>query len=354
MKPGRGTGTPLLARRLSADPLVVIGPNYAHLPLAPASSLAPWLADRACTTLVVVHRTLEAEPGRRALVAAYRAHLSRYPRHRVLVLCNTEREHALLGGAGVPAVLCNHNIFVDDHVYDVDRAQPKLFDALYNARLQPFKRHELCREVPRLALIYDEIERSDPTYVAAVQAALPHATFVNALVAGAGPARPAHARAGELINRVLAERGYARLPPAAVAAYCNRARVGLCLSAEEGAMYASMEYLLCGLPVVTTASRGGRDFFFDPAFTLTVPAVPGAVREAVAALIARAIPPEAIRATTLARLTHERARLRALLGAAFGEAGVEDELPAAWERLFAGPVWRWHTADTLLGGRDTG
>jgi len=39
-------------------------------------------------------------------------------------------------------------------------------------------------------------------------------------------------------------------------------KVGLCLSKKEGAMFASIEYLLCGLPIVSTRSVGGRDEFF--------------------------------------------------------------------------------------------
>lgn len=43
----------------------------------------------------------------------------------------------------------------------------------------------------------------------------------------------------------------------------GQSRCGLILSAEEGACFAAMEYLLCGLPVVTTPNIGGRDEFFD-------------------------------------------------------------------------------------------
>jgi hypothetical protein len=44
----------------------------------------------------------------------------------------------------------------------------------------------------------------------------------------------------------------------------NKAHVGLCLSAEEGAMFVSAEYLLCGIPVVSTRNKGGRDVMFTP------------------------------------------------------------------------------------------
>jgi glycosyltransferase involved in cell wall biosynthesis len=43
----------------------------------------------------------------------------------------------------------------------------------------------------------------------------------------------------------------------------NQAYCGLALSAIEGGMHASMEYLLCGLPVVTTESLGGRSYFLN-------------------------------------------------------------------------------------------
>ena len=34
------------------------------------------------------------------------------------------------------------------------------------------------------------------------------------------------------------------------------------MSSQEGAMYSSVEYLLCGLPIVSTKSTGGHDVFF--------------------------------------------------------------------------------------------
>ena len=39
--------------------------------------------------------------------------------------------------------------------------------------------------------------------------------------------------------------------------------VGGVFSEEEGACWASSEYLLCGLPVVSTHSRGGRDVWYS-------------------------------------------------------------------------------------------
>jgi glycosyltransferase involved in cell wall biosynthesis len=78
-------------------------------------------------------------------------------------------------------------------------------------------------------------------------------------------------------------------------------------------MFASIEYLLCGLPVVTTRSIGGRDVFFDPAYVEWVEDDPEAVAQGVRNLIARAPEPEFIRARTLARMEEHRQRLRTFL-----------------------------------------
>ena len=114
------------------------------------------------------------------------------------------------------------------------------------------------------------------------------------------------------LNPIEGER-FRPLAPAEVNVVLNRARVGLCLSAAEGAMFASMEYMLAGLPVVSTPNLGGRDFFFDPDYCLTVPANAGAVRAAVESLVARNIPASYIRSRTLARAERERGHFIELL-----------------------------------------
>ncbi|WP_092048398.1 glycosyltransferase [Planctomicrobium piriforme] len=43
----------------------------------------------------------------------------------------------------------------------------------------------------------------------------------------------------------------------------NQSRIGVILSEQEGGCGASTEYLLAGLPVVSTSSTGGRDLFYD-------------------------------------------------------------------------------------------
>jgi glycosyltransferase involved in cell wall biosynthesis len=109
------------------------------------------------------------------------------------------------------------------------------------------------------------------------------------------------------VNQLSAE-GCQWLPSNAVNSILNTARVGLCLSAVEGQMMASIEYLMAGLPIVSTPSVGGRDYFFDPEYCLIAPDDPRAIRDAVAALIERNIPRDHIRTKTMQRVERERAR----------------------------------------------
>ena len=71
-------------------------------------------------------------------------------------------------------------------------------------------------------------------------------------------------------------------------------------------MFASMEYLMCGLPVVTTRNRGGRKRYLTPRNSRVVAARPDAVARAVAAYVASPPDPAAIREETLGLVHRDR------------------------------------------------
>jgi glycosyltransferase involved in cell wall biosynthesis len=79
----------------------------------------------------------------------------------------------------------------------------------------------------------------------------------------------------------------------------NQAGAGLCLSAEEGAMFASIEYLLAGLPIVSTPSVGGRDSYYNEDYCVIAEPKPEKIAEAVSAIKERQISREYIRNKTL-------------------------------------------------------
>jgi glycosyltransferase involved in cell wall biosynthesis len=211
------------------------------------------------------------------------------------VLCNSPAELDLLTEFGTPAAVMNHNIFVDTRVFGPLPDESKNYEAVSVARMTPWKRQILACELRSVA------------HVSVREASLPWEETL-AYFQQMQRAMPSHS----FLNPIEGER-FRPLAPAEVNVVLNRARVGLCLSAAEGAMFANMEYMLAGLPVVSTPNLGGRDFFFDPDYCLTVPANAGAVRAAVESLVARNIPASYIRSRTLARAERERGHFIELL-----------------------------------------
>jgi glycosyltransferase involved in cell wall biosynthesis len=160
----------------------------------------------------------------------------------------------------------NHNLYINEHLYR-PLAEPKIYDAIYAAQLAAFKRLDLAKQVERLMVI---------SYGGDLHAFCPelnHAEF----------------------NREF-------LPRPELARKYNQAYAGLCLSAQEGAMLASCEYLLCGIPVVSTPSKGGRDEFFSPQNSIIVPPDPEQVAKAVEQWKATPPDPAEIRAGVLNKI----------------------------------------------------
>ena len=116
--------------------------------------------------------------------------------------------------------------------------------------------------------------------------------------------------------------------------YINQARVGLCLSAEEGAMYASAEYLLCGLPVVSTRSTGGRDTYFDDTYVKIVEDTPEAVAEGVEEMIERNIDPHYIRERTITKMKEHRDTFINLIQSIYDKECVKRDFREEWPRIF--------------------
>jgi len=189
-------------------------------------------------------------------------------------LCNSKDEEVILQKNGLNGILCHQNAFVDVKYFPL--IQPaKEFDAIYTARITPFKNHQLAAKLSKLRLIGDFHDHERP-YV--------DKTF-NIL------------KGADWSRRVHFTSMYKEL---------SRAKVGLCLSSEEGAMFASIEYLLCGLSVVSTPNLGGRDFFFDKDFSRIVAPTEDAVCNGVSELIALNLDPVYIREQTIKKMNEQR------------------------------------------------
>jgi len=273
-------------------------------PVGSASVVGPLVRDRKAHFLLMLSWTIEPPHDSRSLVDAARSYLEDHRQHQLIFLTNTERERRIMAEAQFEAVTINHNCLVDDAVFcPIPDIEP-IYDAVYNARLSPGKRLELAVEIDRLALVYfyDSFEYTVPQFQAEhvrLRAMMPRASFINAIT----------------------PQGCEWLSPHRVSEVLAQSRVGLCLSPFEGAMRASIEYLFAGLSVVSTPSLGGRDRYFDDDYCIIAEPDPRSVREAVDALLARAVPREFVRAKTLARVQTDRARYIALVQGLIDRAG---------------------------------
>jgi len=295
---------------ISESPLIIyIGNRFSNI-----VEISELLRDREVHFIRNSYHTFERRDRLASLAAEVRAHRLLYPRHRIHFLCPTLNEKAMFEEEGlVPAYFINKNAFVDENQYFIDSAISKEFDAIHNGQMKPYKRHELAAGIELLAVITyrrgaaaggDEDE-----YALMVRSVLKHAEWLNWI--------------GN------------RIPPGEIYQSLNRARVGLCLSAEEGPMAASMEYLLCGLPVVSTRSLGGRDVFFDAINCQYVEDDPDAVAAGVKTMIARAPDANLIRANALAIAYQHRKAFVDLVQSILDEHGAKRKFADEFHGMFS-------------------
>jgi hypothetical protein len=300
---------------LCADPLISFSGIVPGAPLGLASLTRSIRRNEGEWFLANPTWSIETRRDAKAIRRAAVLNRLRNPFRRLLFVCNTEAEAALVREKGEAAFFFNHAASVAEAIFQPLPERRAEFDAIYNAQLTWWKRHELTLSIERCAFLFYRDFLGAATH-----------DKEAALIARHAALAPGHV----FINTIGADGTPLRLPPVEVNRHLNRASVGLCLSEMEGAMLASVEYLLAGLPIVSTPSKGGREIYFDSDYSMIVPAEPQAVAEAVAALKARQIPPDYIRSRTLTRLERDRRRFIDLLNAIVTESGAAAPFAMPW------------------------
>jgi len=224
------------------------------------------------------------------------------PAAELIFLCNSEHETQLISAVGLRGEFCHQNAFLDETRYRIYPGTPK-YDAIYLARVTPFKRHQLAARIPSLRLIGDH-SAAEAEYFAQVMRQLSHASWKRKVFS-------------RFVSRAICE-----------------ARCGLCLSAEEGAMFVSAEYLLSGRPLVSTANLGGRDALFGPDYTYRAEDTPESVLAGVDAMKQCPVSPDEIRARTIDRFRPHREKMIDILQGICDRAGVEHDAASEWLGYF--------------------
>ena len=189
------------------------------------------------------------------ILKLYRFHKGKFPNHVIIFLVNTIDEFRIFNRQGIKCRFINHNALVDPEIFKPIKCKKK-YNIIYNARLEKSKRHYLlkdCEKISLLSAYIHEIDTEKKGYINSLKEDIPDAEIVNF----ENPKK---------LKNIEIKNGLPFLLPKKVCKVINMAKVGVMLSAKEGASYASIEYLLSGIPVVSTISQGGRDVFFDKRF----------------------------------------------------------------------------------------
>ena len=170
----------------------------------------------------------------------------RFPNPVVLTGSQEEAEY-FKNNFDVDVLWCNHNAFLNENIYTIDNSIEKKYDMVVSSCFNHYKRLHLSK------LINNTVHLGYPNGHTA------HLGFTN----GSFEYVPDWGTRPNFTNNSILAEDWKWLGHLDIVKHMNSARVGGIFSAREGACFSSSEYLLCGLPVVSTKSEGGRDIWYN-------------------------------------------------------------------------------------------
>jgi glycosyltransferase involved in cell wall biosynthesis len=198
-----------------------------------------------------------------------------------VVMANSAIEVQRCKVFGIPVCLMPQGQFINEnHLPVATRNRDCIYDAFYAAQAKPFKRLYLAKDIQNLYVL----TYSCPTNLNGVndlslfEPRIKHATWNSSYIHD--------------VNLVVD--------------LLHSSRCALALSKIEGAMWAALEANLCGLPVISTKSLGGRDRYFNAANSKIVAASSKAVADAVNFYHLHPPDPSVVREATLQLIQLDR------------------------------------------------
>ena len=254
----------------------------------------------------------------------YKNHIKKFPKHKIVLLLNTKEEYHYFIKKGINCRFINHNALVDTNIFK-PRNIKKKYDVIYNGRLEIVKRHyllELCKNIGLLSASVLRLDNSKLEYLNKLRKVIPDAQILNF---------------DEPINlsELSSTLNMPILNTSKVSRILNESKVGVILSYKEGACYASIEYLLSGLPIVSTANIGGRDVFLDKRFCKTSLSNPYSIKKTISNLLKENISSEFIRSVTMTNIKSHIDKMKILLNEIFIEYGMSNvNIDEVWDKIY--------------------
>lgn len=298
-------------------------PLIAVVPLNdPISRIVPYLAEKAGGERFhcLFAPSWALEKAFETRLNQLRPLICEFPQMRSVILAQKPDDIPRIREAGLECLFANHNSFLDEStIYPEDEVEP-VYDAIYNARLLPYKRHHLAYQVENMAVITAKrlIDGDAGNQVLSGYKSLRYSNY--------------DPETGKVDMK----------PPEGVRHLLSLSRCGLALSAIEGAMYASGEYGLAGLPIVSTPSLGGRDQFYHDDWVKIVEPDPIAIARTVADFKQDAPGRDYVRRGTLGLMMPHRERLIHWLEETTGQSLWQNASPNGWLPQFTHRMLKWH------------
>jgi len=164
----------------------------------------------------------------------------KFKQAKVVILANTPEEYVFYKEyCTFDCIFANQNAFINPNAFTIVNNVEKEYNLVLNARFAVYKRTELAKQVENIIHIgyymkNEEYFNDFDNY-----------NYVN------------------FKNNSKQKTDFSILNTDEITEYYNKSYVGGIFSKVEGACCASSEYLLCGIPVVSTESKGGRDIWYN-------------------------------------------------------------------------------------------
>lgn len=144
-----------------------------------------------------------------------------------IILCNSQTEKNTCDKLKVYSAFVNKNCFLDENLYVIDSLIEKKYDGIYSTSFNNRKRINLCNELKNIGIL------------------LKYNKTPKELTSSFNIINDKTIDSNEIYK------------------YYNQAKFGLCLITQDDSSNASAEYLLCGLPVISVTSYGGRNVWYN-------------------------------------------------------------------------------------------
>ena len=219
-------------------------------------------------------------------------------------LANTLEQVKMALNLGFNVIEFNQNSFIDEYTFQI-QDERKIYNLVMNARPENVKRPWLAMKVPHIAAIKGKLFSPDSFW----DLGQLHPDYLNQ-------------------ERITVDE---------VVTILNQSYVGGIFSEKEGACFASSEYLLCGLPVVSTICSGGREIWYNDYNSLIVEPDEYAIAQAVELLVNKVkdkkIDPYQIREHHIALSLIQRDRLHRLLNEFIEDLKVEISAEQIYQKI---------------------